>query len=192
MCHTLLEIPKKRPYINHRLLFMKLINVSLSALSVAATFGWAERSSLCMCVFRTPSHHNCTSKPMRNSLIDTFPSVCVFVSLSRSLCVFHCLCLTLSLFLSLSTSLFFCLSPSLSLRLFIMLSESMTSLCPLTHVVRRALIGWLAYRGHPHWLQTQFCWCQELLLLTTSTFSTHGQDMGACVRVCTRTWMCVC
>lgn len=41
MCHTLLEIPKKRANINHRLLFMKVINVSLSALLLAARFGEA-------------------------------------------------------------------------------------------------------------------------------------------------------
>lgn len=39
MCHTLLEIPKKRANINHRLLFMKVINVSLSALLLVARFG---------------------------------------------------------------------------------------------------------------------------------------------------------
>lgn len=39
MCHTLLEIPKKRANINHWLLFMKAINVSLSALLLAARFG---------------------------------------------------------------------------------------------------------------------------------------------------------
>lgn len=38
MCHTLLEIPKKRANINHWLLFMKVINVSLSALLSAARF----------------------------------------------------------------------------------------------------------------------------------------------------------
>lgn len=43
MCHTLLEIPKKRANINHRLLFMKVINVSLSALLWAARFGEALR-----------------------------------------------------------------------------------------------------------------------------------------------------
>ena len=35
MCHTLLEIPKKRANINHWLLFMKVINVSRSALLLA-------------------------------------------------------------------------------------------------------------------------------------------------------------
>lgn len=39
MCHTLLEIPKKRANINHWLLFMKVINVSLSALLLVARFG---------------------------------------------------------------------------------------------------------------------------------------------------------
>lgn len=46
MCHTLLEIPKKRANINHWLLFMKVINVSLSALLLVARFG--EGSLLCL------------------------------------------------------------------------------------------------------------------------------------------------
>lgn len=49
MCHTLLEIPKKRANINHRLLFMKVINVSLSALLLAARFGEAVRGPQCVC-----------------------------------------------------------------------------------------------------------------------------------------------
>lgn len=51
MCHTLLEIPKKRANINHWLLFMKVINVSLSALLLAARFEEGKRVlSLCVCV----------------------------------------------------------------------------------------------------------------------------------------------
>lgn len=34
MCHTLLEIPKKRANINHWLLFMKVVNVSQSSFIV--------------------------------------------------------------------------------------------------------------------------------------------------------------
>lgn len=64
MCHTLLEIPKKRANINHRLLFMKVINVSLSALLLAARFGKTKRVLVCACVrvceFRQPLHHDST------------------------------------------------------------------------------------------------------------------------------------
>lgn len=51
MCHTLLEIPKKRANINHRLLFMKVVNVSLSA-----RFGEASRV-LSACVSSSPLRH---------------------------------------------------------------------------------------------------------------------------------------
>lgn len=46
MCHTLLEIPKKRANINHWLLFMKVVNVSQSALLLVARF--REGSLVCV------------------------------------------------------------------------------------------------------------------------------------------------
>lgn len=107
MCHTLLEIPKKRANINLWLLFMKVINVSLSTLLLAARFEERKRalsvfvcvSTVCVCEFKLPQ-----TKHMRNPLY-----------------------LPLVLYLY--------------LRLFVMLSECMTSACPLTHKDRRALIG---------------------------------------------------
>lgn len=81
-----------------------------------------------------------------------------------------------------------------SLQLFVILSENMTSPCPLTHVVTRALIGWLAYGGHPHWLQTQFCWCQALLAVTTCA-RMHAGRTAECVfgivHLCVQ-HVCVC
>lgn len=98
MCHTLLEIPKKRANINHWLLFMKVINVSLSALLLVARFG--EGSLVCV-------HFTTVS--------DSTPDLPLLLSLS--------------------------LVRYLLLQLFVILSENMTSPCPLTHIVTRALIG---------------------------------------------------